>query len=58
MIFSWPYKDIPSLDKKFITHSLEVKNDTKPAKQKSKKRHPATTLLVNKEIDKYLKKFH
>lgn len=43
------------LDEKFITHSLVFKQDVKLIKQKPRKMHPATSLLVNKEIGKYIK---
>ena len=52
--FAWSYADMSSLDPSFVMHNLPLKEGAKPIKQRPRKMHPSKTLLVKKEIEKYL----
>ena len=53
-IFAWSYRDMQGLDPEIIMHSLPIKSDCKPVKQKLRRMRPELSSKVKEEIDKQL----
>lgn len=49
-VFAWSYKDLKSYDTSIIQHTIPLKENQKPFKQKLKRINPALLPLIEKEI--------
>jgi hypothetical protein len=53
-VFAWSYRDMPGLDPEIAKHTLPIKPDCKPVKQKLRRMKPELAAKVKEEIDKQL----
>jgi hypothetical protein len=53
-VFAWSYRDMPGLDPEIAKHTLPIKPDCKPVKQKLRRMKPELATKVKEEIDKQL----
>jgi len=51
-IFSWSYKDMPSLGLEIVQHRLPLKPECHPIKQKLRRMKPKVSLKIKEEIEK------
>ena len=49
-VFSWSYEDLKSYDTSIIQHTIPLKENKKPLKQKLKRINPVLLPLIEKEI--------
>ena len=54
-VFSWSYNDLKAYDTSIIQHTIPIKKDEMPFKQKLRKMNPKLLPLVEKEIKKLFK---
>lgn len=52
--FAWNYSDMPGIDPQIVTHTIVLKPDGKPFKQKIQKINPKIVLLAKDKIEKLL----
>ena len=53
-VFAWSYKDLKVYDTRVIQHTIPVKENEKPFKQKLRRVNPLLLPLIEKEIKSYL----
>ena len=51
-MFSWSYQDLKVYDTNIVQHTIPVKEDDKPFKQKLRRLIPLLMTLIEKEIKK------
>jgi hypothetical protein len=51
-VFAWSYEDIKVYDKSIIQHTIPIKEDQKPFKQKLRRINPLLFPLIEKEVIK------
>ena len=54
-VFSWSYSDLKAYDTSIIQHTIPIKKDKMPFKQKLTRMNPKMLPLVEKEIKKIFK---
>jgi len=51
-IFAWLYKDMPGLDPEIVQHSLPLKPECHPIKQRLRRMKPKVSLKIKEEVEK------